>query len=56
MVYEIDPVKDAISEGWPNLMDDSVARAEWDWAPKWGLSEMTTDMIKVLGERLRNQQ
>lgn len=52
MVYEIDPVKDAISEGWPNLMDDSVARAEWDWAPKWGLSEMTTDMLEVLGKRL----
>lgn len=53
MVYEIDPVKDAISEGWPNLMDDSVAREEWDWAPKWGLPEMTSDMLKVLGERLR---
>ena len=53
MVYEIDPVKDAISDGWPNRMDDSVAREEWGWSPKWGLSEMTTDMLEVLGRRLK---
>lgn len=53
MVYEIDPVKDAISAGWPNLMDDSVARAEWGWSPQWGLAEMTADMIETLGRRLR---
>lgn len=52
MTYEIDPLKDAISEGWPNRMDDSVARNEWDWSPKWGLSEMTADMLRILSLRL----
>lgn len=56
MVYEVDPMKDAISAGWPNLMDDTCARKEWGWLPKWGLEEMTADMLEQLGKRLgRNQ-
>lgn len=52
MVYEVDPMKDAISAGWPNLMDDTCAREEWGWLPKWGLEEMTADMLEKLGKRL----
>ncbi|MEG0602733.1 MAG: NAD-dependent epimerase/dehydratase family protein, partial [Mucinivorans sp.] len=29
--YAIDPVKDQISSSWPNFLDDSCARREWDW-------------------------
>ncbi|MEG0033895.1 MAG: L-threonine 3-dehydrogenase, partial [Mucinivorans sp.] len=50
--YQIDPVKDQISDSWPNFLDDSCARREWDWAPAWNSDTMVDDMIKVLGERL----
>jgi nucleoside-diphosphate-sugar epimerase len=33
-------------------MDDSCARAEWGWAPKYGLDEMTRDMIENLKKKL----
>lgn len=46
--YCIDPIKDAISEGWPNSLDDSCARTEWDWSPKWGMDAMIDDMIAAL--------
>jgi nucleoside-diphosphate-sugar epimerase len=32
-------------------MDDSAARKEWGWNPKWKLDNMTVDMLKVIGEK-----
>lgn len=49
--YEVDPVRQAIAESWPDRMDDSCARAEWDWKPSYDLDAMTTDMIAHLKER-----
>jgi nucleoside-diphosphate-sugar epimerase len=51
MNYEIEPVKQAIANSWPNYMDDSCARKEWGWNPKWNLQTMTVDMLKVIGEK-----
>ena len=51
MHYEFDPVRQAIADSWPNKMDDSCARNEWDWAPSYDLDSMTVDMIKTLRER-----
>lgn len=51
--YKIDPVKDAISESWPDSLDDSCARAQWGWNPKWDLDAVVDDMIKVLSERFK---
>ncbi|MFA6950810.1 MAG: NAD-dependent epimerase/dehydratase family protein [Lentimicrobiaceae bacterium] len=51
MTYEVEPVKQAIADSWPNNMDDSCARKEWGWSPKWNLSSMTVDMLKVIGEK-----
>ncbi len=48
MRYEVDPVRQAIADSWPDKMDDSCARAEWDWAPSYDLETMTVDMIKSL--------
>lgn len=50
--YDIDPMKDAISEGWPNSLDDTVAREEWGWNPKWDMDAMIEDMLKALRNRL----
>jgi nucleoside-diphosphate-sugar epimerase len=51
ITYDVDPVRQTIADSWPNSMDDSAARAEWDWAPQYGLSAMTVEMLTKLGER-----
>ena len=50
--YETDPIRQAIAESWPNRMDDSCAREEWGWAPRYDLAAMTSDMILHLKEKL----
>lgn len=52
MRYEIDPVRQAIADSWPNRMDDSCARAEWGWKPSYDLASTTGDMILHLKEKL----
>lgn len=51
MEYDVDHTKQGIAESWPNKMDDTCAREEWGWDPKFGLEEMTKDMLKVIGEK-----
>ena len=51
MRYEIDPVRQTIAESWPDKMDDSCARAEWDWKPTYDLDAMTVDMIASLKKK-----
>lgn len=51
--YDIDPVRQAIADSWPNSLDDSAARAEWGWNPQYGLATMTEDMIKALSAKLK---
>ena len=52
MDYKIDPVKQEIADSWPDSLDDSVARAEWGWNPKYDLSSMTVDMLEKLKDKL----
>ena len=52
MDYDVDPVKKAIAETWPNSMNDSAAREEWGWEPEYDLETMTKDMIEVLSKKL----
>lgn len=52
MRYEVDPVRQAIADSWPDNMDDSCARKEWGWAPTYDLDAMTQDMIKNLKIKL----
>lgn len=51
MDYHVDPVKKGIADSWPNKMDDTCAREEWGWNPKFDLEIMTDDMLKVIGEK-----
>lgn len=51
--YDVDPTLQAIADSWPDRMDDSAARAEWDWAPQYGLEQMTADMLEHLNARCR---
>ncbi len=52
MRYEVDPVRESIAQSWPDSMDDSCARAEWGWAPRYDLETMTKDMIVNLRKKL----
>ena len=48
--YEPD-FRQAIADSWPDTMDDSAARKEWDWKPRFGVQQMTDDMLERLGKR-----
>ncbi len=50
--YDIDPVKAAIAASWPDIMDDTCAREEWGWNPKWDLDAMIDDMLRTIASRL----
>lgn len=52
MVYDVDPLKQGIADSWPDSMDDSCARAEWDWKPQYDLEGMTKDMLEKLARKL----
>lgn len=52
MEYQPDPLKQSIADSWPDSMDDSCARQEWDWKPKYDLESMTRDMLAKLRARL----
>lgn len=48
--YDVDPVRQAIADSWPNYMDDSAARDEWGWTPKFDMAAMTKDMIEKISQ------
>ena len=43
--------RQAIADSWPQSIDDTAARKEWDWKPSYNLVSMTKDMLKKLGKR-----
>jgi nucleoside-diphosphate-sugar epimerase len=45
---EVDPVRQAIADSWPERLDDSAAREEWGWAPQFGVREMVEAMLGAL--------
>ena len=44
--------RQAIAESWPESIDDSLARQDWDWNPRFDITKMTQDMISQLKQRL----
>jgi nucleoside-diphosphate-sugar epimerase len=52
MEYDVDPLKQAIADSWPDRLDDSAARSEWDWQPQYDITAMTRDMLEQLSKRL----
>jgi len=44
IAYEPD-FRQMIADSWPNSIDDSEARKDWGWQPKYNLEEMTADML-----------
>ena len=46
--YAVDPRRQAIADSWPESVDDSAAREEWKWAPRYGLDAMVDDMLQKM--------
>ena len=42
-----------IADSWPWSLDDSTAREEWGWEPKYDLTSMTKDMLEKLSVKLK---
>lgn len=45
--------RQAIADSWPDSIDDSDARKDWGWEPKFDLEEMTKDMLLNLSKQYK---
>ena len=45
---EIDPLRQSIADSWPNSLDDSAAREDWNWKPDYNLEMIVKDMLDKL--------
>ncbi|MED4138975.1 L-threonine 3-dehydrogenase [Priestia megaterium] len=48
MNYQVDPVRQAIAESWPNHIDSSCAIEEWGFKTEYNLEKMTREMLGKL--------
>ena len=44
--YDIDPIRQAIAESWPDKIDATAAKEQWGFNPKYDLTNMTHDMLQ----------
>ena len=51
ITYQVDPVRQALANSWPNNLEDYAARVEWGWNPRYDLDAMTRDMLGELKRR-----
>lgn len=52
MSYNVDPIRQAIADSWPDSIDCTAAREEWGFNAKYDLASMTTDMLNKLRDKL----
>ena len=51
---DIEPdFRQAIAASWPQSIDDSAAKSDWGWAPKYDLQGMVDEMLESLAATLR---
>ncbi|HUZ18653.1 MAG TPA: NAD-dependent epimerase/dehydratase family protein, partial [Spirochaetia bacterium] len=51
ITYEVDPVRQALANSWPNSLEDYAARVEWGFSPEYDLDSTTREMLSVLTRR-----
>lgn len=52
--YEPD-YRQEIAESWPDSIDDSTARKDWNWQPQYDLTKMTDDILQNLSGIAENK-
>ncbi|MBM7655765.1 L-threonine 3-dehydrogenase [Neobacillus cucumis] len=50
--YQVDPVRQQIADSWPNSIDATAAKEEWDFNPGYDLDRMTKSMLENLAEKM----
>lgn len=50
--FDVNPLLQGIAESWPDALDDTAAREEWDWRPEYDLDAMTDAMLEAVSCRL----
>ncbi|MGG4494697.1 L-threonine 3-dehydrogenase [Brevibacillus reuszeri] len=50
--YQVDPVRQAIADSWPNSIDATAAMKEWGFKAEFDLDKMTEDMLAKLRGKL----
>ena len=46
--FESDPLRQGILDSWPAALDDSNARRDWGWAPRYDLQQMTEELLPAI--------
>ena len=46
--WKVDECEALIAGTWPRTIDDSAARRDWGWTPRYDLESMTSDMLESL--------
>jgi nucleoside-diphosphate-sugar epimerase len=52
MTYQVDPVRQAIADSWPDSIDAVAAKQEWGFKVDYDLGKMTKDMLTKLKEKM----
>jgi threonine 3-dehydrogenase len=50
ITYAPDPLRQGILDSWPRALDDSLARNDWGWRPRYTLDAMTDDLVPKIRE------
>ncbi|GLC88000.1 L-threonine 3-dehydrogenase [Lysinibacillus piscis] len=53
MKYQVDPVRQAIADSWPNSINIEAAQQEWGFTAQYDLAKMTVDMLEKLSKQLQ---
>lgn len=54
IVYKRGDSRQLIADSWPRSLDDSAARKDWGWKPRFGLEAMTRQMLLETQRALRS--
>jgi len=55
MNYQVDPVRQAIADSWPNSINIEAAQKEWGFKAEYDLAKMTVDMLEKLKIKLHKK-
>jgi len=55
MDYQVDPVRQAIADSWPNSLNIDAAQKEWGFKAEYDLAKMTIDMLEKLKMKLHKK-